>query len=274
VAPAGPADELAEAFRCYLVTERGLQPSVAADYVRYVRPFVAGCAARPLAEVTPGDVTGFLAGLARRMAPKSVQAAASALRSLLRFWHVQGLTSGPLQHAVPKVANRRPGLPRPLEPRQIRAMLGSCDPGTAAGLRDLAMLTLMARLGLRAGEAAGLRLEDISWREGTIAVRGKGNRRDQLPLPPDAGAAIARYLQHGRPGTATDRSVFIRVPAPHRGLGPGAVTAAVARAAGRAGLGTIHAHRLRHSAATSVLAAGGSLAEAVDAHLKSARPAH
>ena len=143
----------------------------------------------------------------------------------------------------------------------MQALLASCDRGTAAGRRDLAMLTLMARMGLRAGEVAGLRLDDINWRLGEITVAGKGNRRDQLPLPADAGEAVAAYLRHGRPSTALDRSVFIRIKAPHRGLTSGGVTQAVAAAARRAGLGTIYAHRLRHSAATAILAEGGSLAE-------------
>jgi site-specific recombinase XerD len=122
-------------------------------------------------------------------------------------------------------------------------------------------LTLLARMGLRAGEVAGLRLDDIDWRLGEITVRGKGNRRDRLPLPADAGEAVADWLRHGRPVTALDRSVFIRIKAPHRGLTSGGVTQAVAAAAGRAGLGVIYAHRLRHSAATAILAEGGSLAE-------------
>ena len=129
----------------------------------------------------------------RRLAPKTAQRLATALRSLLRFWHLQGLTSGPLDRAVPKVANRGPGLPRPLEPAQVQAMLAACDRGTAASRRDLAILTLLARMGLRAGEVAGLRLDDIDWRLGEITVRGKGNRRDRLPLPADTGEAVAGW---------------------------------------------------------------------------------
>ena len=100
-------------------------------------------------------------------------------------------------------------------------MLASCDRGTAAGRRDLAILTLLARMGLRAGEVAGLCVDDIDWRLGEITVRGKGNRRDRLPLPADAGEAVAGWLRHGRPATALDRSVFIRIKAPHRGLTSG-----------------------------------------------------
>jgi integrase/recombinase XerD len=229
-----------------------------------VRPFVASWAAvggADLRGLAAGDVTAFLTGQSRRLAPKTAQRLATALRSLLRFWHVEGLISGPLDRAVPKVANRRPGLPRPLDPAQVRALLASCDRGTASGRRDLAMMTLLARMGLRAGEVAGLRLDDIDWRRGEITVVGKGNRRDQLPLPADAGEAVADWLRHGRPPTALDRSVFIRIKAPHRGLTACGVTMAVFAAGQRAGLGPIYAHRLRHSAATAILAGGGSLAE-------------
>ncbi|MGH3276860.1 MAG: tyrosine-type recombinase/integrase [Streptosporangiaceae bacterium] len=184
----------------------------------------------------------------RRLAPETVQRLATALRSLLRFWHLEGLTAGPLGQVVPRVASRRPGLPRPLEERQVAALLASCDRASAAGRRDLAMLTLMARMGLRAGEVAALCLDDIGWRAGEITIAGKGNRRDRLPLPADAGQAVAAYLTDGRPATALDRSVFTRVRAPHRGMTAGGVTNAVAAAARRAGLGTICAHRLRHSA--------------------------
>jgi integrase/recombinase XerD len=188
-APATPAEVLLEEYRCYLLAERGVQAEVARGYLDLVGPFVAQHAAAGAAGLSAADVTGFLTAESRRLAPKTAQRLATALRSLLRFWHLQGLTSGPLDRAVPKVANRRPGLPRPLEPAQVQAMLASCERGTAAGRRDLAILTLLARMGLRAGEVAGLRLDDIDWRLGEITVRGKGNnRRDRLP-PPAAAAA-------------------------------------------------------------------------------------
>jgi site-specific recombinase XerD len=143
----------------------------------------------------------------------------------------------------------------------VQALLASCDLTRPEGLRDSAMMTLLGRIGLRAGEVAALQLDDIDWRHGEITVRGKGNRRDRLPLPADAGQAVADYLAHGRPATALDRSVFIRIRAPHRGLTFTGVTQAVFAAGQRAGLGAIYAHRLRHSAATSMLAAGAPLEE-------------
>lgn len=187
----------------------------------------------------------------------------TALRSLLGWLHLAGEIPGPLAWAVPAVASwRLAGLPKALEQGQVAAMLASCDRGTAAGRRDVAMLTLMARLGLRAGEVAGLALEDIDWRVGEITVQGKGRRSERLPLPADVGEVIAAYLRESRPAAFEgDRRVFLRVRAPHRGLTPGGVTAAVPGAGKRSGTGPVHAHRLRHSAATAMRRAGAPLTE-------------
>ena len=122
-------------------------------------------------------------------------------------------------------------------------------------------MLLLSRLGLRAGEVAGLGLDDIDWRRGELTIRGKGNRAERLPLPADVGAAIAAYLRRGRPATADGRNVFVRVHAPHRALTTGGVTMIVFGAAQRAGLGKLHAHRLRHTAATAMLHAGSPLPE-------------
>jgi integrase/recombinase XerD len=273
--PGTPAEALLEEFRAWLLSERGVTPAVARGYRDLVRPFAERHAAgglTGLSAVTAGDVTAFLTAQARRLAPKTAQRSATALRSLLRFCHLRGLGPGHLDQAVPTVANRRPGLPRPLEPGQVRAILDACDPATAPGLRDRAMLTLMTRMGLRAVEVARLRLDDISWRSGEITVRGKGGRLDRLPLTADAGEAVAAWLHDGRPATGLDRAVFTRLMAPRQGLTATGVTMAVAAAAGRAGLGTVHAHRLRHSAATAILAGGGSLAE-IGQVLRHQRPA-
>ncbi len=179
----------------------------------------------------------------------------------VRFCHVQGLLEAPLAAAVPKVANRRAGLPRFLEPAQVQSLLASCDRRSVAGRRDFAMMTMMVRLGLRAGEVAALGLGDIDWRRGEITVLGKGPRSERLPLPADVGAAVADYLRHARPEGALDRCVFVRVKAPHRGLTAGGVTQAVVAAGGRVGLGPLTAHRLRHTAATGMLRAGAPLAQ-------------
>jgi site-specific recombinase XerD len=274
VAPLPPVEQELERFRGYLLGERGLTPAAARGYMVLVRPFVAVRVDERGVDperVTAGEVTSFMVAASARLGPKTVQRSASALRSLLRFWYVEGMVAASLVQAVPKVAYRAPQLPRGLEAEQVAAMLASCDTGRVEGLRDYAMLLLMARLGLRCGEVAALGLDDVDWRAGQLAVRGKGNRRDLLPLPVEVGQAVADYLRLGRLVTAIGRSVFVRVKAPHRGLSSGGVTQAVAAAGRRAGLGTVRAHRLRHSAATSMLAAGASLAE-IGQVLRHARP--
>jgi integrase len=140
-------------------------------------------------------------------------------------------------------------------------LLGACDRRRATGRRDYAVIVLMLRLGLRATEVATLRLEDLDWRAGQLTVHGKGGRVDQLPLPVDVGEAIAAYLRRGRPRDATVREVFLRVAAPQVAMTRGGVTAIVAAAARRAGLGVVRAHRLRHTAASDMLRAGAPLAE-------------
>ncbi len=123
------------------------------------------------------------------------------------------------------------------------------------------MLMLLVRLGLRSGEVCSLSLENIDWRAGELVVRGKGNRVERLPLPADVGQALAAYLQRGRPVTAQGHAVFVRVRAPHRPLSCGSVTNAVVRAASRAGLGRVSAHRLRHTLATQMVRSGVPLPE-------------
>jgi integrase len=165
-----------------------------------------------------------------------------------------------LAAAVPAVAGwKLAGLPQALTPAQLRALLGSCDRRTPTGRRDYAIVLLLARLGLRSGEVARLGLDDIDWHTGELRVVGKGNRGENLPLPPDVGAAIPAYLRRGSPASAQGRSVFVRVHAPHRALSPGGVGNVINAAGSRAGLG--HVHQLRHSAATAMLRAGSPLAE-------------
>lgn len=262
--PLGPVEELLERYRRYLLGERGLGAATVRGYVDLVRPFVltrAGDAGIDLAGLSTADVVGFVLAVGRDRPPKTAQRTTSALRSLLRFCHVQGLLAVPLAAAIPKVADRQPRPPRFLEADEVAALLASCDRSSVSGRRDFAMITVMVRLGLRAGEIAAVDLGGIDWRHGEIAVLGKGPRRERLPLPPDVGAAIADYLRHARPTDATDRRVFLRVKAPHHGLTPTGVTHAVTAAGLRAGLGPITAHRLRHTAATGMLRAGASLAQ-------------
>jgi integrase len=147
-----------------------------------------------------------------------------------------------------------------MEPGHVRALLDSCDRRTTFGRRDFAMLTVLVRLGLRAGEAAALEVSDIDWRAGEVVVRGKGPKIDRLPLPADVGEAVAGWLRRGR-GPCPCPNVFTRVRAPRMGLTSAGVSAVVSSACRRAGLPEVNAHRLRHTAATEMLRAGSSLAE-------------
>jgi site-specific recombinase XerD len=264
-APAGAVEELLSSFRRYLEHERGLVPAAARGYVDKVRPFVArfdGPDGLELWRVDVAEVRGFVVEVCPRLGRRAAQLTVVALRSLLRFMHLEGALERSLAGAVPSVAGwRLSGLPKRLERGEVDALLDSCDRSTVIGSRDLAILTVLARLGLRAGEVAALSLGDIDWRAGELIVRGKGPRSERLPLPHDVGEAIVGYLRDGRPATAQDRMVFVRVRAPHHGLSPGGVTFVVAAAARRAGLGQIHAHRLRHTVASELLRCGATLPE-------------
>jgi integrase/recombinase XerD len=261
----GPVEELLGRYRDYLIGERGLTSGTARGYVDFVRPFAATRLhgeVLDFASLTAADVTGFVLGACPGRAVGSAKLIVCSLRSLLGWLHVTGATPVSLVSAVPSVAGwRLSALPKGLEPGQLRRLLAACDRRTATGRRDYAIMLLLARLGLRAGEVAHLGLGDIDWRHGEVAIVGKGNRAERLPLPADVGAAIAAYLRRGRPGTAEGRSVFVRVHAPHRALTTGGVTMAVFDAAQRAGLPKMHAHRLRHTAATAMLRAGSPLPE-------------
>ena len=191
-AAATAEERLLARYREYLLVERGLAETTADLNVRMVRPFLAGRATAEggldLGHVTAGEVAAFVVAESRQR-PKSVKRMVTALRSLLGFLHVEGLIGQSL--AVPAPAGwTQAGLPKALDGDQVAALLASCDPWTRTGRRDLAILTLLARLGLRAGEVAALRLDDIDWRRGEITVRGKGNRHDRLPLPADVGQKI------------------------------------------------------------------------------------
>ena len=260
-----PTDQLLARYRSYLISERGLQERTCRGYVHLVRPFLAArviSGTLDLESVTSADVTGFLVQVSRVSPARTCQATATALRSLLRFLHLDGQVQATLLAAVPPVARwKQAGLPRGLEPAQVRALLASCDTDTAAGVRDHAILIVLARLGLRAAEVSGLLLDDIRWRSGQIVIRGKGHRHDILPLPPDAGDALTGYLQAARPRNAASRHLFIRAKAPLTGLTSTGITVIVAAAGRRAGVESATPHRLRHSVASSILRAGAGLGE-------------
>ncbi|MBF0108742.1 MAG: tyrosine-type recombinase/integrase [Magnetococcales bacterium] len=261
----GPAGRILNRYQRFLATERGLVPVTAIGYINCLRPFLdrrMSANGLQLGSLTPADITSFVMAWCPRLNSGVAKLTVTALRSFLGFLHLDGVTERSLVSAVPTVARRRlAGLPKGLEPDQVRSLLAACDAHTPVGCRDLAILTLLVRLGLRRGEVAGLRLDDIDWRAGTIIVGGKGNCHERMPLPPDVGLKLAEYLASARPTDALGRTVFVRHFAPHHALGATRVSTIVADAARRAGLGRVHAHRLRHTAATELLRAGASLPE-------------
>jgi integrase/recombinase XerD len=259
-----PAEELIGRYRRYLERERGLSAGSIELYLAHVCRFTR--AWWPDGEVRVGelDAAGIIA-LVRREAAcgggARTKTMVCALRSFLRFLYATGLTEQPLAQAVPSLADRRrESIPRYLHPEVLTALLASCDPATVAGRRDLAVLRLLARLGLRSGEVATLSLGDLDWEAGEIAIMGKGRRRERMPLPPEVGDAIVAYLLHGRPAS-TERAVFLALDAPHAPLSRGAIKAIVYYCCDRAGLPRVSPHRLRHTVATETLRAGGSLTE-------------
>lgn len=195
-------------------------------------------------------------------AASSMKRLTCALRSFLRFLFATARVETDLSAAVPSVAGWRLGpLPAPAGEDVLPALLASCDRSCGGvGLRDYAVLMLMADLGLRAIEISRLRLEDVHWRTGQITVRGKGGRVERMPLPTQVGAAIADYLERGRRPSGC-REVFLRHFGPDAPASRQAIVSVPRRAAERAGIATVGAHRLRHRMACRVLAEGGNLAE-------------
>jgi integrase/recombinase XerD len=252
---------LLEDFRTYLLGERGLQANTAAHRLDAARLFLVE---RPeplgdaLARLTAAEITAFVLDRSRRGSVATASNVISGLRALLAFLHLRGDTPNSLVSAVPSVARRERLLPHGLDGAQVALLIESCPPRSAVGRRDRAVLKLLVRLGLRAGEVARLQLDDIDWRAREIVVVGKGPRLERMPLPHDVGEAIVDYLRDGRPRVPC-RALFLRSKAPISGLSSEGVSGIVARAGARVGLAPLGAHRLRHTAATEMLRAGASL---------------
>lgn len=265
-APEGAVEELLDRYRTYAVRERGIEEKTARREVDHLRPLLEGLASREgdldLARLDPTKVASFVLDACRSSTGPAARRTVAATRRFLHFLHREGEIDRSLVDAVPAIGGwRGQSLPKGLAPAELGTLLASCDPESAKGRRDLAILALLSRLGLRSAEVSGLCLEDIDWRGGQILVRGKGRRSDRMPLPADVGEAIAAYLRDGRPASAEDRAVFIRTVAPLRRPGPNGVTCVVGAASRRAGIRRVFAHSLRHTAATEVLRGGASLAE-------------
>jgi site-specific recombinase XerD len=257
------ADRLLAEFEEYLRRDRELSELTVPNYRRVARSFLTGRFGDEdlrLERLTAADVTAFMLRESARRSAGSLGNTITGLRALLRFLHARGYTPLELAAAVPAVAHRRTDAAPILSASEVGRLLASCDRRRAIGRRDYAILNVLVRLGLRAGEVAALALEDVDWRAGELVVAGKGPRRDRLPLPVDVGAALADYLEHGRPRCEC-RKLFVHVRAPYSSLGRWGVSHVVQRACQRAGVPELRAHRLRHGAATEMHRAGAGLVE-------------
>ena len=264
VTAGGPVEQLLDRYRRWLVEERGLAEATIVRYTKLARLFLTRHTAgsvSDLEKLTGTDIVAFLLQESERLSVGSVKGRVAELRSLLRFLYLRGLTPRLLSTVVPPVAGwRDTGVPKAMPATEVALLLGSCDRHDPTGVRDFAILMLVARLGVRSVEVARLELGDIDWRAGQIMLRGKVSRQEAMPLPVDVGEALTAYLMQARPSTRI-RNVFLAAKAPMRPIPPGLVADVTHRACDRAGLPRIGAHRLRHSLATDMLRRGATLVQ-------------
>ncbi len=252
-----PVDDMLAQYRDYLRTERALAAGTVGQYLRFAVVFLSWppLQGAGLADLTAGQVTTFVMTSCRQLNASQAKLMVTTLRSLLRFLHVSGRLATGLVDAVPSVPGwRKVRLPQMVATDQITAILEGCDQRSAVGRRDYAVILLMSRLGLRAGEVAGLQLADVDWQAGQLSVRGKGNRSDAMPIPVDVGQALVDYVQYGRPRTPVSSSLFVRSVAPFGPIHTGTITSLVHRACRRAAVTAFGSHRLRHAVACNLLA--------------------
>jgi site-specific recombinase XerD len=262
VPAADPVEEWVQRYRRWLVDERGLAEATVERYVKLARLFLtqrSTGSVHCVENLTGTDIVAFLLEESERLSVGSVKGRVAELRSLLKFLYLQGLTPRLLTTVVPPVAGwRDTGVPRAIPAADVQLLLDSCDRSDSVGVRDFAMLMLVARLGLRSAEVARLELGDIDWRAGQIILRGRASRQEGMPLPVDVGEALTAYVTQARPSTRI-RQVFLAAKAPMRPIPPGLVSDVTHRACDRAGLPRLGAHRLRHSLATEMLRRGATI---------------
>ncbi|HTX71746.1 MAG TPA: tyrosine-type recombinase/integrase [Rectinemataceae bacterium] len=259
---------IVRSFRGYLRRERGLSGSTIPSYVYFAERFLSyrfHRAPTVLRQICADDVTRFILRHVHDHSPGRGRKMLTALRSFFRFLELRGRISIDLARCIPAVANwRLAELPKALPPEEVERVLARCNRSQRAGCRDFAVLLLLARLGLRAGEIVALELGDLHWDTGEITVHGKGGTVHRLPMPRAVGQAIVSYLRDARPRVGSTRKVFLRTYPPFTGLGhPSTVSTLVRRAILRAGLRPPRtgAHLFRHSLACQMLRRGATLSE-------------
>jgi len=263
------ADDLATQYGQHLQDNQGLATATIERYRTVARRFLHECFGRDkidLRALRVGDVIAFVQRQTHCLHPPALKCVVTAMRSFLRYAQYRGEVASSLVASVPTVAawTTTPAVPKAISPEHAQRAINSCDLSTGGGLRDRAVLLLLARLGLRAHEIIALQLEDCDWEGGHLRVRSKSGREQLLPIPVDVGVAIAAYLQQGRP-KSKDRHVFLRSMAPIRGLMPGsdAIGTIVRHALQRAKVDAPHrgSHQFRHALAVRMLQRGASLRE-------------
>jgi site-specific recombinase XerD len=260
---ASAADALLARYRSWMESERGLSPSTILRYENTARRFLAeqampGGVFAPVG-LTGADLNAFLLRECARVSAGSAKGRVAELRSLMRFLHLHGVIAAPLGAAVPPVGGWRfATVPPVMAPGDVQRLLDHTPRQDPVGIRDYAILLLVARLGLRSIEVARLLLDDVDWRCGQIMVRGKARREDRLPLPADAGEALVAYLSGSRPRVPS-RHVFLTCKAPRGPIRADLVGDVVERACLRAGSPRVGPHRLRHALAAEMLRQGAGL---------------
>jgi len=260
---------LLRGYENYLRRDRGLAENSVHVYVPFIRHYLAaqatptGCVSPPLFDTL--GIRDFILSETSNRSAEYVRLLATALRSFFRFLFLSGQVLRDLAPSVPRVCKYRQSVPPAfLSAEDVERVLAATDRSTPTGRRDYAILLLLARLGLRAGEIVSLELDDVRWRAGEIVVRGKGRVVDQLPLLSDIGEALAAYLREDR-GVSASRRIFLRIWAPRVGLtGPAAVGHVVRLALARAGVRRSRrgaAHLFRHGLATKMIRHGASMSE-------------
>jgi site-specific recombinase XerD len=256
-----PMAPLAKQFRNWMRQHRGITEGTLANYLPLVQEFLAKLGDDTSA-YDASQVRGFILAVSSRHGAARTRSTVNAVRMFLRFLAVYGHCSPDLVAAVPGIARwQLASLPRYIDAADIERLIAVCDPNCTAGSRDRAIILLLVRLGLRAGDVRDLLLTDIDWPHGRIRVMGKGRCESWLPLPQEVGDAVWYYLEHFRP-RIDDEHVFLRVYAPLGSFpSSGPISKLVRRAIQRAGIKapSMGAHVLRHSAATAMLRQGVSL---------------
>lgn len=263
--PLTAVDVELQAWAAWQEAERGVGAGTIADRRSWAYGLVAALAAGKDSVDWSGldcsVVNRHVAERGRGYSLSSRRHLVDAMSSLARWAFLTGRVPRPITAGILRPRASRATLPKALSPAQVAALTAAADPATPQGARDRAVVVLITRLGLRAGEVATLTLDDIDWAAARISLTGKGGRQLDLPLPADVGSALVDYLRV-RPRDADGRNVFIRLRPPLAGMSRQGISGIIKHRAAQAGLGVVHAHRLRHTVATGVLAAGGTLIEA------------